>query len=352
MTEKERLWAATERLIEWFRQEKKPLPWRQDPTPYHVWISEIMLQQTRIEAVIPYYHRFLEAFPDVFALASSSEDALMKHWEGLGYYSRARNLKKAAQQIVDRFDGVMPSSAEELRTLPGIGDYTAGAIASIAYGQPEPAVDGNVLRVIARLTADSRDVMRASTRTDIAGKLRTVYPEGEEAALLTEGLMELGETVCIPNGMPLCHACPWQGLCLAESRGETDRYPVRTPKKERRIQERSVFLIRAEGQYALQKRPPEGLLAGMWEYPNREGTYTPEQIKEDLKGCGLKVVAVTPIGRAKHIFSHVEWHMTGFLVDCHTRAGDFTWDTPAAIQKEKAIPTAFKAYYKRMTTEE
>lgn len=349
--EKKRLSDAVEPLIRWFRCVRKPLPWRQDPTPYHVWISEIMLQQTRIEAVIPYYHRFLEAFPDVVALASSPEDKLMKLWEGLGYYSRARNLKKTAQQIVDRFDGVMPSSAEELRKLPGIGDYTAGAIASLAYGKPEPAVDGNVLRVIARLNADDRDVMRSATRIDIADALRSVYPEGESAALLTEGLMELGETVCIPNGTPLCHACPWKGLCLSESRGEMERYPVRAPKKERRIEERSVLLVRADGKFAIRKRPSGGLLAGMWEFPNLEGKKTASQIEEYLTGLGLKVVSIEPCGKAKHVFSHVEWHMTGFLIDCDQKNDVFSWETPETICAEKAIPTAFKVYRnKTMTT--
>ncbi len=348
MTEEQRLLAAIPPLLEWFRQERKPLPWRGNPTPYQVWISEIMLQQTRIEAVIPYYFRFLATFPDVAALAAAPDDLLMKCWEGLGYYSRARNLKKAAQTVMDTFGGVMPSSAEDLRSLPGIGAYTAGAIASIAYGRPEPAVDGNVLRVLSRLHADGRDVMKASTRTGVEDALRQVYPRGEEAALLTEGLMELGERVCLPNTMPLCDRCPWQELCLVHKQGTEQQYPVRAAKKERRREERTVFLLRKQGTIALRKRTNEGLLAGMWEFPNVEGALSLSQVKETLTAWGLTVSSMEPCGKAKHVFSHVEWHMTGFSVTCDGDRDGLCWVTPAEIAADFALPTAFKAYKKQV----
>ena len=193
---------AIARLLAWYSASRRLLPWRQDPTPYHTWIAEIMLQQTRIEAVIPYYERFLRELPDVSALAAVSEDRLLKLWEGLGYYSRARNLKKAALLLMERYDGELPASAVELRKLPGIGDYTAGSIASISFGLPEPAVDGNVLRVMTRVLACGDDIAAPATRRAVTELLRAHYPSGDSAALLTEGIMELGETVCLPNGIP------------------------------------------------------------------------------------------------------------------------------------------------------
>ena len=227
MTDRNILAAALPRIADWDAAVRRDLPWRRSPTPYHVWISEIMLQQTRIEAVIPYYERFLAELPDVAALASVDDDRLMKLWEGLGYYSRARNLKKAAQQVIERFGGALPATAEELRSLPGIGEYTAGAIASLAFHKPEPAVDGNVLRVLSRLLASKDDVMSPAVRKSVTADLRSIYPSGEQAALVTEGLMELGETLCIPNGEPLCDACPAAALCRARAAGDPTQYPVR-----------------------------------------------------------------------------------------------------------------------------
>ena len=271
--------SAAGKLIDWCAAVLRPLPWRLSPTPYHVWISEIMLQQTRIEAVIPYYARFLEALPDVAALAAAEEDRLLKLWEGLGYYSRARNLQKAAKLVMADFGGELPREAAKLKTLPGIGDYTAGAIASIAYGEPEPAVDGNVLRVMTRLLARSDDVMLPKTRADISALLREVYPRGEAAGLLTEGIMELGETLCLPNAAPKCEACPLKELCRASLAGETERYPVKSPPKARRIEQRTVLLLRCGERYAVRKRTGKGLLAGLWEFPNGgaldEGRYAP-----------------------------------------------------------------------------
>ena len=249
-------------IRQWYAASRRLLPWREDPTPYHTWIAEIMLQQTRIEAVIPYYTRFLRELPDVASLAAVSEDRLLKLWEGLGYYSRARNLKKAALMIMERWNGVIPADAEELKKLPGIGDYTAGSIASIAFGLPEPAVDGNVMRVMTRLLACSDDISVPATKKSITVLLRAEYPSGEQAALLTEGIMELGETVCLPNAVPRCENCPIRGLCTAHQEGEELSYPVKSAGKARRIEEKTVFLLHCGSRFAIRRRPEGGLLAG------------------------------------------------------------------------------------------
>ena len=341
--EEERLVRCTEPLLRWYRANRRELPWRREPTPYRVWVSEIMLQQTRIEAAIPYYERFMAELPDVAALAAVPEERLLKLWEGLGYYSRARNLKKAAISVMENYGGELPAAAEELKKLPGVGDYTAGAISSIAFGRPEPAVDGNVLRVVMRLTACGDDVLEQKTRRRVAQQLRAAYPSGGEAGLLTEALMELGETLCIPNGEAKCAACPLRGLCLAGQAGEAARYPARSAKKERRREEKTVLLLRCGGRWALRRRPETGLLAGMWEFPNLEGKLSPEAAAEKL-GCA----AVTPCGEAKHVFTHIEWHMTGYYGEAEEESGEYIWETAETIRRDYAIPTAFKAYLKKL----
>ena len=332
-------------LIAWYRENRRILPWREDPTPYHVWVSEIMLQQTRIEAALGYYARFLEALPDVRALAAVDDDRLLKLWEGLGYYSRARNLKKAAIQLMQSYGGALPRKAEELRKLPGIGDYTAGAIASIAWGEPEPAVDGNVLRVTMRLLARADDVMEQKTRRAVTGLLREVYPRGEEAALLTEGLMELGETVCVPNGEPDCVRCPMKRLCRAFLSDAVRNYPVRARPKERRVEERTVLLLRCGDRFALRRRPETGLLAGLWEFPNLEGEPSREEIERAL---GVKILRSAPCGQARHLFTHVEWRMKGLLLDCERAGEGFSWLTREEIETRCSVPSAFRFYRKKL----
>ena len=334
-------------LIPWCRERRRDLPWRRDASPYRVWISEIMLQQTRIEAVIPYYERFLAELPDAAALAAVPDDRLMKLWEGLGYYSRARNLKKAAQLVTDVYGGELPRSAAELRKLPGVGDYTAGAIASIACGEPEPAVDGNVLRVVMRLTACGDDVLSQKTRRRVSDALRAVYPRGEAAGLLTEGLMELGETLCLPNGAPLCGSCPLKELCLARREGREEELPRRSPKKERRIEEKTVLLLRCGERYALRRRE-KGLLAGTWEFPNLPGKQDAQRVRAALAEQGLPAEEIRPCGESKHVFTHVEWHMTGYTAVVSAQSGECEWKTPEEIRAGCAIPTAFKAYLKQI----
>ena len=345
--EQTRIQACIPLLVDWYAASRRLLPWREEPTPYHVWISEIMLQQTRIEAVIPYYHRFLQELPTVEALAAVEDDRLMKLWEGLGYYSRARNLKKAAVQLVEQNGGRLPRAAEELRKLPGIGDYTAGAISSIAYGQPEPAVDGNVLRVLTRVLACGEDIMAQKTRKAMAALLRSCYPAGQEAGLLTEGIMELGETICIPNGEARCELCPIRSQCLAHQQGRVADFPVKAAPKERRVEKRTILLLEQQGRYAIRQREKKGLLAGLWELPNWEGRYSEEKLRAELEKRGIRAERLGPCGEARHIFSHVEWHMEGWSVSC-SGEGDYLWKTPEEIQRDYPIPTAYRFYTRQM----
>lgn len=331
-------------LLAWYGEAKRPLPWRMEPTAYHVWVSEIMLQQTRIEAVIPYYERFLKRLPDIKALADVPEGELLKLWEGLGYYSRARNLKKAAMQIMSDFGGSLPESAAELRTLAGIGPYTAGAIASIAFGKPCAAVDGNVLRVVTRLCACRDDIMQSATRERVTAALEQVYPVGRDAGNLTQALMELGESVCIPNGEPRCLDCPLAEHCLALRQNLRDELPVRTPKKPRRIENRTVLLLRHGETYALRKRGKAGLLAELWEFPSTEGTLDETSALEAARALGATPVKISSAGEATHIFTHVEWHMTGYFVECSALPDSLAHATPTEIRRDFAVPKAFRAY--------
>ena len=339
---------AAEALTAWYCDVERPLPWRQSPTPYHVWLSEIMLQQTRIEAVIPYYERFVRELPDVAALAAVEDERLMKLWEGLGYYSRARNLKKAAVTIMEQYGGELPRTAGELRKLSGIGPYTAGAIASIAFGAPEPAVDGNVLRVVARLLADPSDIMLPATRERVTEQLRATYPEaGKGCRLLTQAWMELGERVCIPNGTPHCEECPVRALCMAHEAGAEEEYPVRSAKKPRRIEPRTVLLLFCGDRFAVRRRPDAGLLAGLWEFPSLDGEVDENGVREYLSDLGIAAGMMTPTAPAKHIFTHIEWHMSGFAVDCADRGeNDLTWVTAEEWVRDFAAPTAYRAFSK------
>lgn len=334
-------------IVEWHKQNKRELPWRKEPTPYHVWLSEIMLQQTRIEAVIPYYHRFLSELPSIHALACCEDDKLLKLWQGLGYYSRARNLKKAALLVEEKFGGELPKEKEKLLTLPGIGDYTAGAISSIAFLQSEPAVDGNVVRVYSRLKEEKVDFSDLSARKKICALFQKEYPSGEDARALTEGIMELGETICIPNGKPLCERCPVQKLCLANIHQTTQLYPVKTPKIARKVLKKTVFLLTFQGKVAIQKREETGLLAGLYEFPCAEGFLSETEAKAWLKEKNLAVEKLIKTGNAKHIFTHLEWEMTGYLAECEGENESFLWVSREQIQTIYPIPTAYR-YFKKI----
>ena len=328
-------------LLAWYRISARDLPWRKTQDPYRIWVSEIMLQQTRVAAVLGYYARFLEAFPTVEALASALEEQLMKLWEGLGYYSRARNLQKAAKLVVDR--GGFPDNYAGLLELPGVGDYTAAAIASACVAQPEPAVDGNVLRVVTRLTDNHSDIAAPQTKKAIRAQVQEVFPTAEaDIRVFNQALMELGATVCVPGGPPKCLLCPVRNLCLGHARGTADRLPVKARKPLRRVEEKTVFLLFREGRVALRKRPASGLLAGLWEFPNVEGSLDEATAGKIIQAWGMEPKAWKNRLSAKHVFSHVEWHMTGYtLAVSGTGPDDFTW---LNTLKYHAIPSAFARY--------
>lgn len=311
--ERPRLKECAPLLVEWFARNKRDLPWRKRMDAYRVWISEIMLQQTRVEAVKPYYERFLKELPDVKALAEVPEDRLLKLWEGLGYYNRARNLQAAARQIMEEHGGKFPETYEEIRGLKGIGNYTAGAVSSFAYGIPKPAVDGNVLRVVSRITADDSDIAKAGTKAKIETAVEEVIP-ADCAGDFNQSLIELGAIVCVPNGEPKCGACPVSHLCLAHQEGRETEFPVKTKAKGRRIEKRTILIFRDNDKTAIRKRPDTGLLAGLYEFPGREGHLKQAEVIEYSKSLGLMPVRVKRLGNAKHIFSHVEWHMTGYEI--------------------------------------
>lgn len=343
------LYELSQRLVPWYRKERRDLPWRHTTDPYRIWVSEIMLQQTRVEAVKRYYARFMEVLPDVKSLAEVEEDKLLKLWEGLGYYNRVRNMQKAARQIMVDYNGTFPQTYEEIRSLTGIGNYTAGAISSFSYGLAYPAVDGNVLRVITRITADDSDIMKQSTRKKIEEKLQRVIPVGH-AGDFNQGLIELGAIVCVPNGDPKCEECPAATFCKAKLQGKIQELPVKEKAKARRIEKKTVLILRDEDKIAICKRPTKGLLAGLYELPNVEGHFTRKEITEYCKDIGLMPIHIKKLPEAKHIFSHIEWHMTGYDIRVDelekTNNKNFLFIHPQEIQKEYPIPSAFEKYMK------
>ena len=330
-------------LLPWYQAHKRDLPWRQDREPYHIWISEIMLQQTRVEAVKGYYRRFLDTLPSIAALAACDDDLLHKLWEGLGYYSRVRNLKKAATVIMEQHGGTFPRTHGEILKLPGIGAYTAGAICSIAYDLPTPAVDGNVLRVCARLLNDPSPIDLPETKKAVTQALAEIYPE--DAGDFTQALMELGATVCGPNRAPDCGNCPCAEICLAHREGNPETLPVKSPKKEKRQEDRTVFILRCDGLYALEKRPARGLLAGLWQFPNITGTLSTTQALQTLEAMGLQPREILREVERKHIFTHIQWNMKGIYLEVSEPSGDFHWFTAEEINTKAALPTAFRQFW-------
>ena len=330
-------------LLPWYQINKRDLPWRKDREPYHIWISEIMLQQTRVEAVKGYYARFLDTLPTIEALADCDDDLLHKLWEGLGYYSRVRNLKKAAIVIMEQYNGTFPRSHGEIIKLPGIGAYTAGAICSIAYDLPTPAVDGNVLRVFSRLMNDPSPIDLPETKKAVTATLETLYPK--EAGNFTQALMELGATICGPNRAPDCEKCPCRSICRSYQAGTAQQLPVKSPKKERRQEDRTVFIFRCDGHYALEKRPAKGLLAGLWQFPNVSGTLDTHQALETARSMGLQPREILQEAERKHIFTHIQWNMKGIYLEVAETSSDFHWFTPQQINTQAALPTAFKQFW-------
>ncbi len=337
---------SVEALLTWYNVNARDLPWREDITPYRVWISEIMLQQSRVEAVKPYFRCFLEAFPDVYALAEADENRLLKLWEGLGYYSRARNLQKTAIKIVTEYGGNFPADYKELQKLPGIGSYTAGAIATIAFGMPAPAVDGNVLRVLSRVTGDERDIMHPHTRKAAEEAVLALCP-AHAPGDFTQSMIELGATLCGPNTQPMCEECPLRPWCVAAAMGKTELLPVRSKKAPRRIEQRTVLLLQEHDRYMIRRRPSKGLLAGLYELPNELGELNRDQAVAFARENGFQPLHIEALAPATHIFTHVEWRMTAYLM-----TGYFE-DDPNRIMANAeeligkfAVPSAFSAYIK------
>jgi A/G-specific adenine glycosylase len=332
-------------LLAWYRENARDLPWRRTADPYRVWVSEIMLQQTRVAAVLGYYARFLAAFPTAEDLAAAPEDRLLKLWEGLGYYSRARNLQRSAQLLVRERGGRFPDTVAELETLPGVGTYTACAVASACFARREAAVDGNVLRVYARLTDCTDDMAAPAAKKAVRAALQAVMPrEAADIRVFNQALMDLGATVCVPGGVPRCGACPLAGLCLGRQRGTAAALPVKAAKGPRRREERTVFVLLRGGCAALRRRARTGLLAGLWEFPNVPGTLDESAAAAQLAAWGLTVREWRRRRRARHIFTHVEWEMTGYVLEV-TGDGpaEFLWADPE-VRAGCAVPSAFAAF--------
>jgi A/G-specific adenine glycosylase len=317
-----------DKFLNWYHAEKRNLPWRATNDPYAIWISEIMLQQTRVDTVIGYYYRFMEQFPTIKDLADAEEQKLLKAWEGLGYYSRARNLKAAAQQIMAEFDGKMPQAIADIRSLKGIGPYTAGAIGSIAFGLPEPAIDGNVMRVVSRLFCIEADIAKASSRGVFDEAMRTIISH-DEPGEFNQALMDLGSSICTPTS-PLCEECPLQAYCLAYQQGTQTDFPVKSKKAKPKDVYYIAGAIEDDGRFLLVQRPETGLLAKMWHFPLLEvdqATYTQLLAYWQDQQLTLDAVAEEPapifpefpvvwqkrhLGEITHIFSHLKWHVLLF----------------------------------------
>ena len=343
MESQEILAALPERLLPWFAENARALPWRADREPYRVWLSEIMLQQTRVEAVKGYYARFIKALPDIGSLAAAAPETLNKLWEGLGYYTRVRSLQAAARVIMSQYGGEFPRDFDAVRALPGIGDYTAGAICSICFGAPTPAVDGNVLRVVARLTGDTRCVDEEKTKRAVREALAAVYPAGR-CGDFTQALMELGATVCTPNGAPACGGCPMADLCKSRD-GGWRTLPVRKAKRARRREDLTVFVLRCGELTAVRKRGDAGLLAGLWEFPNVPGHLDAQAAVEQAAAWGAAPTELGAELRRTHVFTHVEWDMRCFALRCAAAPeGDLRWVTRAELEGEIALPTAFRMF--------
>lgn len=325
-----------ELLLRWYYQNRRILPWREDSTPYRVWISEIMLQQTRVRAVIPYYERFLSALPNISDLANAEDDLLKKLWEGLGYYSRVRNLKAAAVKVMKEFGGELPADYRLLQTLPGIGEYTAGAIGSIAFGLKVPVVDGNVFRVLSRVFASRLDITKPQSKAVFTALATELLPSSPGD--FNQALMELGALVCVPNGAPLCEECPLREVCASYHTELTETLPVKSEKPKRAVQEYTVCVYHNQDKFFLIKRPEKGLLAGMWGFVMREGALSPKQLEQEA-AC-----KVTKLGKSKHVFTHIEWNMSGYLIESDCAPGPGIWVTAQELSEQYAVPAAYRKY--------
>lgn len=330
-------------LLAWYQENHRDLPWRKTSNPYYIWLSEIMLQQTRVEAVKDYYARFLEEIPDIAALASVSEEKLLKLWEGLGYYNRARNLQKAAKVVMEKYTGTFPSEYEQVIALPGIGEYTAGAICSICFDQPTPAVDGNVLRVMMRLLECYDNIDELKTKRKVRKQLIQVYEKGN-CGELTQALMELGAVICIPKGTPKCNLCPFLEFCVANKHQTYDQLPVKKSKQKRRVEEKTVFVLHSGEEYGIRKRENKGLLANLWEFYHVEGNLDKQEALDFISEQGFKPVMLEKEVPYTHIFSHVEWRMKAYYIACEQKKQELLWKRKQELETTYALPTAFRVF--------
>jgi len=334
-----------EKLLKWYQENKRDLPWRHTKDSYKIWISEVMLQQTRVEAVKIYYERFIKVLPKLEDLAEVSEDTLLKLWEGLGYYSRAKNLKKCAQTVRSLGWKELPKEENEIKKLPGIGPYTAGAILSIAYDQCTPAIDGNVIRILSRIYEDDRDFLKKSVKEEYEEKLKGFMKE-EFARDFTESFIELGALVCLPNGAPKCEICPFVSICKSKKHQTMLRYPVKKEKMIRKVEEKTVYILEFEKKYVVKKRGKSGLLAGLYELPNIDKKLTKEELKDTLKET-YRIKKITGLGEMKHIFSHIEWHMTAYVVELEKKPKEKIY-SKEEIEEKFSLPTAFQKVFRKI----
>ncbi len=330
-------------LLVWYHDNRRQMPWREEPSPYRIWISEIMLQQTRVDTVIPYFNRFMERYPDILSLASSDEEELLKYWEGLGYYSRIRNIYTTAKNLVQNYQGQLPGTYDELIKLKGIGDYTAGAIASEAFGERVAAVDGNVFRVMARLSADSEDLREISTQKRLKERVNTLLPN-QEVGDFNQAFIELGALICLPRGLPKCDLCPVNKFCLAKARGQQLEIPFKSKAKKRRIENRTVFLLYYEKEWAILKREEGRFLEGLYEFPSVEGHVDESETKQWLQDRGLEMLAIHGLKARKVIFSHIEWHLKSFLIKVNQTTPDMIFDTISEIKLKYPMASAFVSF--------
>ncbi len=332
-----------QRILSWYHEHRRTMPWREEPLPYYIWISEIMLQQTRVDTVIPYFHRFIEKYPDIRSLAESDEEELLKYWEGLGYYQRVRNLRITAIDLLENHDARLPESFEELLKLKGIGEYTAGAIASEAFGEKVPAVDGNVYRVMARLTGERGDIRDRIVMKRLREAAEDLLPD-KDVGDFNQGLIELGALICIPKGSPKCGLCPVKDHCTAYENNLQDEIPLRRKNKERKIEERTVLLLETDGRFAIRKREEGKLLGGLYEIPHEEGFYSRDEVEELVEGMGMEVLSLEGLKDRKFLFTHIEWRLKGYHIRIKSEHHDYIFETPENISRNYTLATAFREY--------
>ncbi|PFP23548.1 A/G-specific adenine glycosylase [Bacillus sp. AFS073361] len=339
-------------LITWFKHEQRDLPWRKDQDPYKIWVSEIMLQQTRVDTVIPYFNRFIEWFPTIEDLAEAEEDKVLKAWEGLGYYSRVRNLQSAVKEVNEKYSGIVPNTPEQIAGLKGVGPYTAGAILSIAYGIPEPAVDGNVMRVFSRVLSIWEDIAKSSSRKIFEKAVRELISHDDPSAF-NQALMELGALICTPTS-PSCLLCPVREHCQAFEEGVQNELPIKTKKtKTRDVQLAAAILLNGDGMVLIHKRPATGLLANLWEFPNVEIHHPLQNDREQIselfeQSLKIKVKLEKIIGQLEHVFSHLVWNInvyTGVFQSDFQESDEWKFVSLEEM-KEFAFPVSYQKMLK------